>query len=185
MGYSDPKQAIIASLVRPRATVAWQSAPSPGGWRAAISHGGGHDADSSTLRFRKQRGIQGREIHPVTFGDQEGRNYRFQVGVVQGIDGWEASGMAGGGEGDPPRNKPWVNFCGWGWPQSFHGGGWLTGEGSEAAARARLRFQSGPTLEDAVGDRVVLFITNARVGLPATAEILAAGGALLATQSAF
>ena len=57
--------------------------------------------------------------------------------------------------------------------------------GSGAAARVRLRFPNGPTLEDVVDDRVVLFITNARVDLPAAAEILDASGALLATHSAF
>ena len=185
MGYPDAKQAVIAYLVQPRGKEVWQGAPSPGGWQAAISRGGGHGADPSTIQFAKQRGIQGHELHAVTFADKEGRRYRFLVGVLQSASGWEVSGLAGGGEGDPPRDQPWVNFCGWGWPRSFHGGGWLTGEGSEAAARVRLRFQTGPPLEDAVDDRIVLFSTDARVDLPAAAEILDASGARLATHSAF
>jgi hypothetical protein len=185
MGYPDAKQAIVALLVQPRGKAVWQGPPAPGGRRAAISRGGGHDADPPTVRFGKQRGIQGHEIHTVTFADQEGRSYRFLVGVVQGSEGWEVSGLAGGGEGDPPRDQPWVNFCGWGWPRSFHGGGWLTGKGSEAAARVRLRFRTGPILEDTVDDRVVLFIADARVDLPAAAEILDASGSRLATHSAF
>ena len=185
MGYPDAKQAVVAGLVQPRGKARWQRDPSPGGWRASVSTGGGQYADPSTIRFVKQRGIQSHEIHAVSFADQGGKRYRFLVGVLQGDDGWEVSGLAGGGEGDPPRDQPWVNFCGWGWPRSFHGGGWLTGRGSEAAARVLLRFRTATTLEDSVDDRVVLFITNARVDMPAAAEILDVSGARLAIHSAF
>jgi hypothetical protein len=185
MGYADSEQAIVVHLVQPRGKAIRQGPPSPGGWQAAISRGGGHDADPSTVRFQKQRGIEGHEIHAVMFADQEGRNYRFLVGVVLGSEGWKVSGLAGGGEGDPPRDQPWVNFCGWGWPRSFHGGGWLTGKNSEAAACVRLRFRTGAILEDTVDDRVVLFIADAGVDLPATAEILDANGSRLAIHSAF
>jgi hypothetical protein len=40
-------------------------------------------------------------------------------------------------------------------------------------------------LEDTVDDRVVVFIADARVDVPATAEILDAKGSLLASHSAF
>ena len=185
MGYPDAKEAVIAYLFKPRGNEVWQGATSPESWRAALSKGGGHDADASTIQFAKQHGTEGHELRAVTFADKGGRRYRFLGGVLQGAGGWEVSGLAGGGVGDPPRDQPWVNFCGWGWPRSFRGGGWLTGKGSEAAARVRLRFQIGPTLEDEVDDRIVLFSTNARVDLPAAAEILDASGAQLATQSAF
>jgi hypothetical protein len=195
MGYPDPRQAIVAQLAQPRRKPLWQSAPSPGGPRAAISRGGGHDADPDTVRFVKQRGIPGRELHAVTFADREGMTYRYLVGVVQGAGGWQVKGLAGGGrrlqdprqsgEGDPPRDQPWVNFCGWGWPRSFCGGGWVIGSGSTAAARVRLRFRGGPMLEDTVDDGVVLLIADARVDVPATADILDAKGSLLASHSAF
>ncbi len=186
MGYLDPRQAIVAQLAQPRRKPVWQSTPSPGGPRAAISRGGGHDADPDTVRFVKQRGIPGQELHAVSFADRDGRNYRYLVGVVQDAKGgWQVKGLAGGGEGDPPRDQPWVNFCGWGWPRSFCGGGWVIGSGSKAAARVRLRFRGGPMLEDTVDDGVVLLIADARVDVPATAEILDANGSLLASHSAF
>jgi len=186
MGYPDPRLAVLAHLARPRAKPVWQSAPSPGGWRGAISRGGGFNADSTTVRFVKQRGIPGHELYAVAFADRDGRNYRIVVGVVQGADGgWEVKGLAGGGGSDPPRDKPWVNFCGWGWPQSFCGGGWVTGSGSETAARVRLQFREGPIFEDTIDSGVVLLITDAHVNVPATAVILDANGSLLATQSAF
>ena len=186
MGYPDPRQAIVAQLAQPIAKPLWQSRPSPGGWRSAISRGGGHDADAGTVRLVKQREILGHELHAIAFDDRNGRPHRYLVGVVKDSDGdWEISGLAGGGVGDPPRDQPWVNFCGWGWPSAFCGGGWVTGSGSEVAARVRVRFREGPMLEDTVDDRVVLFIADARVDVPATAEILDAKGSLLATHSAF
>ena len=185
MGYPDPKQAIAAELARPRGKPLWQSAPSAGGLRRAISRGGGHDADPGTVRFVKQRGIRGHELHAVAFADRDGRNYRYLVGVAQGAGGWEVNGLAGGSGNDPPRDQPWINFCGWGWPRSFCGGGWVSGTGSKAAARVRLRFRGGPMLEDTVDDGVVLLIADARVDVPATAEILDATGSLLASHSAF
>jgi len=57
MRYPDPRQAIVAQLAQPGGKPLWQSAPSPGGWRRAISRGGGHDADPDTVRFVKRRGI--------------------------------------------------------------------------------------------------------------------------------
>ena len=183
MAYPDAKQAIVAQLSSPRGKPMWQSAPSPGGWRRAITRGGGHDADPDTIRFVKQRAIRGHELHAVTFADRDGTRYRFLVGVVQQAGGWKD--LAGGSEGNPPRDQPWVNFCGWGWPNSFCGGGWVIGSGSEAAARVRLRFRRGSLLEDTVDDGVVLLISDARVEVPATAEILDASGSLLASHSAF
>jgi hypothetical protein len=77
MGYPDPRQAIVTQLAQPRRKPIWQSAPSAGGWRRAISRGGGHDADPDTMRFVKQRGIPGHELHAVAFADRNGRNYRY------------------------------------------------------------------------------------------------------------
>ncbi|MDQ6876389.1 MAG: hypothetical protein M3082_01570 [Candidatus Dormibacteraeota bacterium] len=185
IGYPDPRQTIVAQLAQQRGNPLWQSAPSPGGWRGAISRSGGHDADPATVRFVKQREIPGHELHAVAFADQDGRTYRYLVGVVQGTGGWEVEGLAGGSGNEPPRDQPWVNFCGWGWRRSFYGGGWVIGSGSKATARVRLRFREGPMLEDTVDGGVVLSIADARVDVPATAEILDAKGSLLASHSAF
>lgn len=185
MGYPDPRQAIVAQLAQPRAKPLWRSRPSPGGWRCAISRGGGHDADPDTTRFVKQRGILGQELYAVTFDDRNGTPYRYLVGVKDSDGGWEINGLAGGGVGDPLRKQPWVNFGGWGWPSAFCGGGWVIGSGSGNAARVRLRFRAGPVLEDTVDDGVVLLMADSRVDLPATAEILDGKGSLLASHSAF
>ncbi len=56
---------------------------------------------------------------------------------------------------------------------------------SEAAAQVRLRFQEGPPLQDPVEDGVVLFLVDGPVHMPATADILDSGGALLASHSTF
>ncbi len=117
MRYPDPRQAIVAQLAQQEGKPLWQSAPSPGGWRRAISRGGGHDADPGTVRFVKQRGIPGHELHAVAFADRDGRNYRFLVGLVRDASGWEVKGLAGGGAGDP-CNLP-AQLAG-GWPRTSH-----------------------------------------------------------------
>lgn len=186
MGYPDPKQAILEQLTLPRAEPIWQNRPNAGRWQTASFQGGGHDADPNGVRFIKKRGIPGQELHAITFADRNGRSYRFLVGVVQNADGnWEVTGQAGGAGNDPPRDRPWVNFCGWGWPNAFCGGGWIVGTGSEAATRVRLRFKKGPVLEDTIDDGVTLLIADASVDVPATAEILDVRGAVLARHTAF
>lgn len=186
MDYPDPRQAILAELRKPRAQPVWQSPPSASGWRSSLSRGGGQDAETTTVRFVKHRAIPGQELHAVAFAGRDGRHYRFLIGVVNGAQGgWTVHGAAGGGGNDPPRDQPWVNFCGWGWPRSFCGGGWVIGRGSEAAARVRLRFHEGPMLEDTVDEGVILLIAETPVEVPATAEILDAAGSLLATHRAF
>src|ERR1700730_12118103 len=104
MGYPDPRQAIVAQLAQPIAKPLWQSRPSPGGWRSAISRGGGHDADAGTVRLVKQREILGHELHAIAFDERNGRPHRYLVGVVKGSDGDSGlSGLAGGGGGPPRR----------------------------------------------------------------------------------
>jgi hypothetical protein len=186
MGYPNPRQAILAQVVQPRAQPILQSWSRAGHVRADIARGGGYDADPNTVRFVKVRGIPGQELHAVTFADRDGKNYRFLIGVVKDPDGrWGVSGQAGGGGNDPPRDRPWVNFCGWGWPHSFNGGGWVVGSGSAEATSVRLRFQNGTILEDTVDDRVTLLIADTRVDMPATAEILDPRGSVLASHTAF
>jgi len=130
--------------------------------------------------------VPGKELHAVAFAGRDGGRHRSLVGVIQGADGtWAVNGQAGGGESDPSREQPWLNFCGWGWPSAFSGGGWVIGRGSEVAARVHLRFQTGPTLEDTVDAGVVLFIADEPGHTPATAEILDAGGSILASHLAF
>ncbi|MDQ6948793.1 MAG: hypothetical protein M3256_21675 [Actinomycetota bacterium] len=61
----------------------------------------------------------------------------------------------------------------------------MIGTNSERAARARLLFADGTTLEDAVDAGIVLFMTEAPVRLPATVEILDRTGSVLTTYEAF
>ena len=61
----------------------------------------------------------------------------------------------------------------------------MIGTNSERAARARLLFADGTTLEDAVDAGIVLFMTEAPVRLPATVEILDGTGSVLTTYEAF
>lgn len=76
-------------------------------------------------------------------------------------------------------------FGAWGSPRFFSGGGRVIGTDSERAARARLRFADGMTLEDSVEAGVVLFISEAPVRLPATIEIFDGTGTRLTMYDAF
>lgn len=186
MSYSGPKKAIIDHLAAPPGRLISQSHPSSGGLQSSIRGPGGEDADPDTVQFVKERGGPGRQLHFVHFSSRAGDRRRFVVGVVQQQNGrWEVRGYAGGGDGDPPRDHPWINFGAWGWPRFFCGGGTVIGTNSERAARARLLFADGTTVEDAVDAGIVLFMTEAPVRLPATVEILDGTGSVLTTYEAF
>jgi hypothetical protein len=183
---SDPRQAIIEHLSAPRGDLISQSLPTPGGWRSSIHRPGGEDADPDSISFVKERGVPGRHLHFVRFKTRAGELRRFVVGVVQQPDGhWQVRGCAGGGGGDPPRDRPWINFGAWGWPRFFYGGGSVIGTESERAALARLRFADGTSLEDSVDAGGVLFMTEAPVRLPVTVEILYGTGSVLERYKAF
>jgi hypothetical protein len=186
MGYLDPKEAIIDRLSAPAGHLISESRPAAGGWQSSVRGPGGEDAASDSVQFVKERSSSGRQLHLVRFSTRAGEQRRFVVGVVQQPGGlWEVRGFAGGGDNDPPRDHPWINFGAWGWPRFFCGGGSVIGTNSERAARARLRFAQGTTLEDAVDAGVVLFMTENPVQLPASVDILDGTGSLLATYEAF
>ena len=185
MAHSDARQAIIERLTRPPGRLLSER-PSAGGWTAQLRRAGGAEADPSTIRFLKERSVGGKQLHAVAFQTIAGHSRHFVIGVVHDRTGaWEVSGMAGGGGSDPHRDRPWVNFAGWGWPGGFSGGGRVVGSGCEEATRVRLRFKNGVELEDTVDDGLVLFIADRVVKVPASADILDSAGLPMASHPAF
>src|SRR6266699_2385078 len=132
MGHQDPKQAIIAYLSEPSVLVSPASAPQPGQsvWRGEVRKGG-MDAKPETIYFHKQRNLDHRQVHFVTFEDKEGRQMHCACHVVEESDGsWKSEGGGGGGgwgSGSLPRIAPWANLAGGGWEQAnqFYAGGYV------------------------------------------------------------
>ncbi len=186
MEHTDARGAIIEMLTRPHGRLVAQRA-STAGWTAEIRSAGGAEADASTIRFLKERTVGDRQLHAVEFRTVDGQSRRLVIGTQQDSTGaWRVSGMAGGSGGDPPRDRPWVNLAGWGWPDDgFWGGGKVIGRDCERAARVRLRFDNGVALEDTVTNGLVLFIAEAAVQMPASVEIADGSGLRLAIHSAF
>ncbi len=186
MSHPDPKRAIIDRLAAPPGHLILQSSSTTGGRQSSTRRPGGEDADPASVEFVKERGSRGYQLHFVRFRTKAGDQRESIVGVMQQPDGrWEVRGSAGGGGADPPRAHPWINLGAWGWPGFFCGGGRVIGTDSKRAARARLRFSDGTTLEDTVDADVVLFMTHDSVKLPATVEILDPAGSILTTHEAF
>lgn len=168
-------------------------------------------ADHTTIRFVKERSIPGRRLYSVTFEERRGRmqwlwdhgmapwlivpaarrmpempTLGWIVGVRQQPDGsWAHDGRAtGGGFGAPDWPEPRVNFCGWGWPHRFAGGGRVHDKGLGVTS-VRLRFANEVELEDSVDDGVVLFLTDEAAERPATAFLYDSDGTLVGKHSAF
>jgi len=177
---SDPQRAITEWLCQPAGALVEQRR-SPSGWISRLRIGGGAEADRSTIRFLKALRSGQSELHAVAFRTIEGHKRACIVGVKKDSGReWGIVGMAGGSGSDPPRDRPWVNFGAWGWPNhGFSGGGRLTGARHEETDLVRLKFRNGVELRDTVGDGVVLFMTEVAAEVPISVEILNASGQLL------
>lgn len=138
-------------------------------------------ARPATFHFGKYRSIPRRQVHALTFVDQDGREQSWACCVRQDATGeWHFEGGAGGGIGGAglPRGYPWANLGGGGWPVHFYAGGRVE-ENDGQIVRVRLRSESGLILEDTAEDSIVLFVTDDEVRLPLSVELLDARGAVV------
>jgi hypothetical protein len=186
MSLTAAEQAAFDHLVAEPGRVTWTGAPSPGGWVASTRDGGGGGADPATVRFARSRAFLACQLHEVDFATRDGQAQSMVVRTWQEPDGsWAAEFIGGGGGREPRRSRPWVNFAaGWN-AQQFSAGGHVIGQGAEAASLVRLTFADGTTIEDTVGNGVVLFFASRRVSFPARVEILGAAGNVLAEYDEF
>ncbi|HEX4207857.1 MAG TPA: hypothetical protein VHZ51_27395 [Ktedonobacteraceae bacterium] len=109
--------------------------PNTKGWRTQQASGG-MDARPETIRFVKDFSISHRQLHFVTFEDQQGKLMNFSCRVVEGSDGtWSMHGGSGGGGRGPQRSHPWANLGGGGWGQcaQFFAGGYVEDNGQDVA----------------------------------------------------
>jgi hypothetical protein len=183
---TDAEQAVIEYLTAEPGPVTWTGPPGPSGWVAAIRSGGGEGADPATVRFSKSSAFPGCQLHHVEFTKHDGRPHWMLVRTWQQADGsWVAYPIGGGSGADPYRPRPWVNFAAAWNADLFAAGGTVTGNGAEAAHLVRLIFANGASLEDQVHNGVVLFYTSPGVAFPASVEILASAGHVLAEYDEF
>jgi hypothetical protein len=186
MSLTAAEQAAFDHLVAAPGRVTWTSPPSPGGWAASTRDRGGAGADPATVRFLKSRAFPGCQLHEADFATRDGQARSMVVRTWQEPDGsWAAELVGGGGGGEPRRSRPWVNFtAGWN-AQRFSAGGHVIGHGAEAACLVRLSFADGTTIDDTVGNGVVLFFASPGVSFPARVKIFGAAGNVLAEYDEF
>jgi hypothetical protein len=119
MIHQDPKQAIIGHLSAASVMISDDPVPQTSGWRKQ-QYRGGFGAKPETIRFLKERSLAHRQLHFVTFEDEQGRSRHFSGYVVEENDGtWHMQGGSGGAGRGPQRTSPWATLGGGGWPISF------------------------------------------------------------------
>ena len=180
---SGARLAVIEWLCQPKGELVHQKR-STNGWISEVRAGGGGEADASKIRFVKSLRSGSTELHAVEFVTTKGDRGSYVVGVgVESDRAWRVTGAAGGGGSDPPRDHPWVNLGGWGWPDhGFRAGGRVVGTGNEAAEQVRLTFKNRVQLEDEVTAERVLFSTDESVELPARVEVLDGTGRVVGSH---
>src|SRR5581483_2583496 len=165
MANSDLRQVIIDYLSTPQTIVSDEPVPGMTGWHK-LQYGGGMGAKAETVRFVKERSLPRRQVHFVTFKDEEEREMHFACSVTQDEQGeWKFRGSAGGGGGGKiVREQPWANLAG-SWPYDFYAGGYVIDNGLDVV-RVRLTASNGVVMEDSVDDGIVLFLSDQMVEVP-------------------
>jgi hypothetical protein len=146
---------------------------------------GPEDADPASLRILRRRRTSDGWLFAVRFRRRSGLECFWLSGVLERQDGWAVTDGAGGGVGQPRSELPWLNLCGWGWPQLLRAGGRVVGAGADGAASVRLTLGDGRVLEDGLEDGVALLVADGPDATPRLVEILDPDGALLSRHPAF
>jgi hypothetical protein len=176
----NPKEAIVAFVSAPSITLVDIPAPNTQGWRMQQS-AGGLGAKSETIRFVKERHLPHRQLHYVTFEDNQGKQMQFTCNVIENNDGtWKVQGASGGSGRGPQHPSPRVNLGGSGGDQ-FYAGGKVEHNGQEVA-RVRLLSANGILLEDGVDDDIVLFLDDRYIDTPLEAQLYDRQGTLVGTH---
>lgn len=190
MEENDPRQVVIDYISRPQGPIIEESTqPMPSGegraWRGITRAPGGLGAKASTIQFLQQRSIPDRQLHLVTFEDEEGRLASWFCCVLLEPSGhWRFAGGAnvGGVEGMPKRDAPWVNMGG-SWKKNlFWAGGRVLDNGLNVV-RVQLVAENGIILEDTVQDGIVMFVSNETLPLPVQVELYDGSGKLVGTHT--
>ena len=176
---STPKDAIIASL-------------------STSKHG--LTAKLETIRFIKERTLPHRQLHFITFEDEEGMPMHFIFHVDEVNNGkWRINGGYGGSVGRGPKLPSPRAYIG-GISDStdqFHGGGYVgydeyttdqlhsnshVAYNEYTLARVQLVSANSIVLEDTVEHGVVLFLDDRFIQFPLEARLYDTQGVLLNTH---
>jgi hypothetical protein len=196
MSFVEAREAVIELLVAPVAVEIDRDSSGPSeseatGWQARTSPSKPYVARRETIEIIKERGDEDRRLFATTFVDLDGNGWSYLVAAERSDVGWSAHDVAGGSDGPsqqrarrPEPEHPMVDVFGqWG-PDILYVGARLRGDREGAVTAIRLTLADGAELtEDTIGG-LALFVGR-HGAQPDTVEVLAADGAVLATQAAF
>lgn len=132
---------------------------------------GGLEAQENTLYFWSSRLLPDRQLHEVTFVNNQGQPQKWIYFVTRKAEGvWQLAGEANITSLRlwPWGDDLWVHFSG-GNPNVF----WLRGSihaKKQEIVRVRLISKNGHTLEDQVQDGQVFFLTDQKMSYPIQVE---------------
>ena len=144
----------------------------------------GLEAKPETIRFIKERSLPHRQLHFVTFEDEQGMQMHFICHVDEVGNGkWRLNGGYGGSVGEEPKlPSPRVNLGGISSStHQFHAGGYV-GHNEYTIARVQLLSANNVLLEDTVNDDIILFLDDRFIEFPIQALLYDAQGTLLNTH---
>ena len=144
----------------------------------------GYGAKPETIRFIKGCSLPHRQLHFVTYEDEEGMQMHFTIHVDEVSDGkWRINGGYGGSVGGELQHSSPRAYIGGisDNTDQFHGGGYVEPNG-HSVARVQLVAANNVILEDTVDDDIVLFLDDRYIEFPMEARLYDAQGALLNTH---
>jgi hypothetical protein len=180
------RDAVVAHLVKRPTPPNDRGQPGGRGWTSSTRYGGGPGADPATIEFVKSNSFPTCQLHSVSFTNHKGWAMHVLIKTWQGEGGtWNVHPCGGGAGPHPHRSQPWVNFTAGFSAESFAGGGWVVGDGSQHASSVRLAFANDIVVEDTVDNGVVLFFEPHRVVAPAEVAVIDRNGGVLVTYMEF
>lgn len=184
MAHQDPKQTIIDYLSAASVIISDDPVPQTSGWRKQQGRGG-FGAKPETIHFLKECSLAHRQLHFVTFENEQGLPMHFSCYIVEENDGiWHVQGGSGGAGKGPQRASPWANLGGGGWPNQFYAGGYIQDNGQDVV-RVRLLSRNGVLLENRVENGIVLFLSDQPIELPLQATLYDRHRSVVGTHKVF
>ena len=187
----EPKQIIIEFLSLPPGALQPNNPPTgidQSTWHPGeLRSGGGPAARPTTIRFLQDRKLPNCQLHEVSFENEAGQEEHWLCCVQETSPGhwlFVGGGNIAEAEHSPKRSHPWANLAGSLGKEVGWTGGRVLDNGLDVVS-VRLISENGVTLEDAVQNGLVLFVTDRWLERPLHVELYDRSGNLVGSHQAF